>query len=80
MKTQKKFYHYYNYDRRPLVNEVVYPHCPFPAEYHKSFLVYAENEKQAFALAMDHIYNGLPMSKFSGDYKGERYDEIMCVM
>ena len=77
---EKKFYHYLGYKDAPLLNEVTYPHCPLLEEDHKSFLVYAENEKEAFCLAMKHIFDGLNMSRFYGKYNGERYNGIRCVM
>ena len=77
---EKKFYHYLEHDGHIILNEVNYPHCPIWEEYHKSFLVYAEDENAAFKLAMRHIYDGLKINKFYGVYAGERWDGIPCVM
>ena len=76
----KKFYEYSNLLEYPTVNEVIYPHCPMGEEDPNVFLVYAESEREAFNLAMAHIYDGRPMNKFYGTYKGERYNGLMCVM
>lgn len=76
----KKFYEYSNLLGYPLVNEVTYPHCPSSGEYPDVFLVYAENERKAFNLSMAHVYEGKPMGKFYGIYKGEIYDGIKCVI
>lgn len=77
---EKKFYHYLEYNDHIMLNEVTYPHCPTWEEYHKSFLVYAEDKDAAFKLAMRHIYDGLKMSKFYGMYAGERWDGVPCVL
>lgn len=76
----KQFYEYSNLFDYPIVNEVTYPHCPMGEEDPDVFLVYAANEKEAFKLAMSHIYDGKPMDKFYGIYKGERYSGVRCVM
>ena len=64
----------------PTVQEVVYPHCPTGYEYKSTFLVYAENKDIAWKLALAHRYEGYPMGKFFGRYKGECYDNISCIM
>ena len=76
----KKFYEYSNLLGYPCVNEVTYPHCPMGEEDPNVFLIYAENKKKAFHLAMAHIYDEKPMDKFYGIYKGERYSGISCVI
>ena len=76
----KKFYHYLDHDGIILINEVVSPDCPIYEEDYISFLIYGENERAAFKLAMKHIYDGLKLSKFYGVYNGEKYDGITCVM
>lgn len=77
---EKKFYEYSNLFGSLTVNEVTYPHCPMGEEDPYVFLVYAENEREAFRLAMAHIYGGRPMNQFTGIYKGERYSGVRCVM
>ena len=77
----KKFYEYANVCKYPTINEVTYPHCSTYGEDPEVFLVYAENEKEAFKLALAHKYDGKPLERFYGTYKGEKYHgEIMCVI
>ena len=73
----KKFYEY----NRGLVNEVNQALTVFKPEYHKCFLIYAEDEKQAFRLAMQHIYDGLPTVTLSDvAYKNKYYDIVKNVV
>ena len=76
----KKFYQYSDLSGHPIINEVTYPHCPMWGEDPNVFLIYAKDEKDAFRLAMAHIYEGKPMEKFYGTYAGDRYEGIKCVM
>ena len=80
IKSEKKFWYYFNYTGYPVINEIVEPVCPYEEEYHTSFLVYAENEEMAFKLAMEHIYEWSKMDKFYGTYKGEKYSSVACIM
>lgn len=74
----KKFYEYTDYDGYPLINELTYPHHNSTDE--DAFLIYASNRKEAFKLAMEHLYESKKLEKFYGTYNGERYENIMCVM
>ena len=77
---EKNFYEYVNVNEYPNVNKVTYPHCPTWGDDPEVFLIYAENEKEAFKLAMEHIYEGRPVDKFYGTYAGEKWSGIKCVM
>ena len=78
---ERKFYEYAEVNGHICVNEVTYPHCPTWGEDPEVFLVYAENKDKAFKLAMQHKYEGKPLEKFYGTYKGESYHgEVNCVM
>ena len=78
---EKKFYEYANVNEYPNLNEVTYPHCSTWGDDPEVFLVYAEDRDTAFKLAMAHIYDGKPLEKFYGTYKGEKYHgEVKCVM
>lgn len=79
-KTTKKFYEYSDTSGHPIINEVNYPHCPSWGEDPNVFLVYAKDKEDAFKLAMAHIYDGKPTSKFTGTYAGEKWEGIKCVM
>lgn len=73
----KKFYEY-NYG---IVNEMAQASTAFLPEYHKCFLIYAEDEKQAFWLAMQHIYDGLPtVTLHDIVYEGEYYNTVEDVI
>lgn len=77
----KKFYEYANLLGYPTVNEVTYPHCPMGEKDPDVFLVYAENEKEAFNLAMAHVYDGKPLERFYGTHNNEKYyGEFRCVI
>lgn len=77
----KKFYEYSSLGIYPNVNEVTHPHCPMGEEDPDVFLVYAKDQDDAFRLAMAHIYDGKPLERFYGTYKGEKYHgEVKCVM
>lgn len=75
----KKFFEVAEVNGRTIINEVVYPHCPMRDEEENVILVYAEDRKAAFNLAMRHRYDGLPIGKFYGEYAGETYHGIRCV-
>ena len=78
---EKKFFEYADVNERIHINEVTYPHCPTWGDDPEVFLVYAENRDTAFKLAMAHIYDGKPLERFYGTYKGEKYlGEVKCVM
>lgn len=77
----KKFFEFARISGKPIVNEVTLPECPMGEDGIDVFLVYAEDEKKAFDLAMDHIFDGKPLEKFYGVYKGESYHgDVVCVM
>ena len=78
---KKKFYEYADTLGTITINEVEYPFCPTWGEDPDVFLVYAENKEKAFKLALAHIYDGRPLERYYGTYKGERYyGEVKCVM
>ena len=77
MSDTAKFYEY-NYG---MINEVAQASTVFKPEYHKCFLIYAEDEKQAVWLAMQHIYDGLPtVTLHDIVYEGEHYDTVKNVL
>lgn len=79
-KACKKFYEYCNYNG-PMISEVTSPFCPTWGSDPDVFLVYAEDKDKAFQLAQAHIYDGKPLEKFYGNYKGEHYSgDVLCVM
>lgn len=69
---EKKFYEYADINTHPTLNEVTYPHCPSGVwgDDMEVFLVYAENNEEAFKLAMEHIYDGRPLERYYGTYNG----------
>lgn len=75
MKAEKRFYEYNN----GIINEMAYADTSMKGE--NIFLIYAENAKEAFALAMEHIYRRKTKSDFYDiDYSGHHYDVVYGVV
>ena len=72
-----KFYEYNN----GTINQMSQASTAFLEEYKECFLIYAENENEAFKLAMKHIYEDKPMVILHDiDYMGEHYDTVKNVV
>ena len=63
------------------INEMNQASTALSEEYKECFLIYAENENEAFMLALKHIYENKPMVTLHDIwYKGEHYDTVKNVV
>lgn len=77
MQREGSFYEFNNGWLNELTNIDTYQ----PADVHSHFLIFAQDRKEAFKLAMSHIYSRYPATDMLNvDYQGHHYDVVKNVV